>query len=192
MKTNDAQVKPTPPQGVVVPRRRKLLLGAGSAVTVIASMKSGSALAEGVCVSPSAFSSISVTHIASHKPSNLPTCHSHGYWKNKTGSWPVSTGTTVSGAGFSPTSSAGIFTASTTLLSILNSGGGGLTPYARDLVCAYLDVMAGASGPYVNESDVKAMWALVFGGTAYAPNGISWSVTDVRNWLDVMVGNKAL
>jgi hypothetical protein len=193
MKTTDAQVESTgSAQQPLVPRRRKLLLGAGSAVTVVASLKSGSALAEGLCASPSAFSSIKVTSVASHKPQNLPTCHSHGYWKNKTGSWPVSVNTTVSGAGFSPTSYSSLFNSSTKLLDILNLGGGGYTPYARDLVCAYLDVKAGSVGPYVLEDDVKKMWALVFGNVPYAPGGISWQVSDVRAWLDVMVGNAAL
>jgi hypothetical protein len=192
MKTTEGQVANVESVAMPVARRRKLLLGAGSgAVTVIASLKSGSALAEGVCASPSAFSSIKVTAVASHKPSNLPTCHSHGYWKNNTGAWPVSVNTTVAGALFNPTSSAS-FQPTTKLLDVLKLGGGGLNPYARDLVSAYLDVKATNVGPYVLEADVKAMWALVFGNVPYAPGGIPWTVANVRAWLDVMVGKTAL
>jgi hypothetical protein len=158
---------------------------------VLASLKSGSALA-GACVSPSAFSSIQVSTVASHKPQNLPTCHARDYWKGRTGSWPVNIDTTVWGAGFNPTSYSSIFNSSTKLLNILNLNGGGYEAYARDLVSAYLDVKAGNAGSFVLEDDVKKMWGLVFGNVPYAPGGMNWQVSDVRAWLDVMVGNAAL
>jgi hypothetical protein len=73
-----------------------------------------------------------------------------------------------------------------------NLNGGGYEAYARDLVSAYLDVKAGNAGSFVLEDDVKKMWGLVFGNVPYAPGGMNWQVSDVRAWLDVMVGNAAL
>lgn len=171
--------------------QRRRLIGAGGAVTVLASLKSASALAEGVCASPSAFSSIRANPASSHRPSQaVEVCHSHGYWKNR--DWPISRDTTVNGAGFLPdtVSSLGVI-GTTKLFDIINASGGGVDrAFATDLISAYLDARAGAPLPV---SDILAMWSVVFGAGYFAPSGGSpWTPSDVRNYLDVLIGKVAL
>lgn len=188
MKTSDEN-SPEVPGQFTPPRRR--FLGAGGAVTVLASMKSASALAEGVCASPSSFSSIRANPATSRRPVQpLEICHSHGYWK--THNWPISKETTVSEAGFFPDVISSLaITGSTKLVVIINaSGGGDDRAFAADLVSAYLDVRAGAPIPL---NDVLAMWSVVFGSGFYAPTGgVSWTRSDVRNYLNVLIGSVAL
>lgn len=173
-----------------VPTRRRFL-GAGGAVTVLASLKSGSALAEGVCASPSSFSSIRANPATSRRPNEpLATCHSHGYWKNKP--WPIPKTTTVADVGFFPStvSSIGI-SGSTKLVDIINVGGdGGERAFAADLVSAYLDARSGAP---IAVGDVLAMWSVVFGVGSFTPGGSSpWTKSDVRGYLDVLIGKVQL
>jgi len=167
--------------------RRRVLVG-GIAGGVLASLKSGSALAEGVCASPSSFTSITLNPATSHRPQQLPVCHSHGYWKNKP--WPISTDTTVAQAGFCTAGALpeGI-TGNTKLIDILNMGGGGDVALARDLVAAYLDALASYSQGQFTAIDIQKMWGLVFCGTPYIVNGTSWTKATVRAFLDVLVGN---
>lgn len=168
---------------------RRRFLGAGSAITVLASLKSGSALAEGVCTSPSAFTSIALNPATSQRPPVNPlVCHSHGYWKNAN-NWPISKETKVKDV-FCLSASTELIgiTRTTTLIQVLNLGGGGLTPYARDLVSAYLDALYyGGSSPFTT-LDIKKMWALVFCGGTYSVNGTAWNLSTVRAFLDKLVG----
>jgi hypothetical protein len=120
----------------------------------------------------------------------LEKCHSHGYWKKK--DWPISKDTTVDMARFVPNtvSSLGI-TGATKLADIIAAGGGGADrAFAADLVSAYLDVKAGAPIPL---NDILAMWSVVFGVGYYAPTGgASWTRSDIRSYLDVLIGKVAL
>lgn len=173
---------------------RRRLLGAGSALTVLASLKSGSALAAGVCVGPSAFTSIRLNPATSNKPRDLLTCHSHGYWKNA--AWPISRDTKVKGV-FSLcglTTTIGI-TDTTKLIDVLNMGGdsfGEDRAFARDLICAYLDAMSnGANSPFTT-MDIQKMWSLVFCGGSFSVNGTPWTRQTVRGFLDVLVGTSPL
>lgn len=180
----------TPPVAPVHPKRRRLL-GGGAAATVIASLKSGSALAEGVCLGPSAFTSVTLNPGTSNKPQQFQVCHSHGYWKNH--AWPISRDTTVMaafGLGLPPNDAN--FTGSSTLWAVLNwEGGGGKAAFARDLISAYLDARSGVSAFDVN--DVKGMWGLVFFGQPYTlKTGVVWNDPGVvRRYLDVLVGTGA-
>lgn len=168
--------------------RRRLLAG-GAGVGVLASLKSGSALAEGLCASPSAFTSITLNPATSRRPQQLPTCHSHGYWKKK--DWPISRETTVNGAGFcigSRLTAIGI-SANTKLIDILDmKGGGSDRALAADLISAYLDAAAGFVQGQFTINDIQKMWALVFCGHTYSVNGTAWSEQTVRAFLDVLVG----
>lgn len=179
---SDAEAQPASKE------RRRVLVG-GLAGGVLASLKSGSALATGVCASPSSFTSITLNPATSHRPQQLPTCHSHGYWKKKP--WPISKETTVSGAGFcigGSLPSLGI-KGDTKLINILNKGGGGDVALARDLVSAYLDAVGGYSQGQFSVNDIQRMWGLVFCGYPYSVNGTAWTKQTVRAFLDVLVGN---
>ncbi|WP_126445839.1 hypothetical protein [Sulfuricystis multivorans] len=169
---------------------RRRFLATGITGGVLASLKSGSALASGVCASPSSFTSITLNPATSHRPQQLPTCHSHGYWKNK--AWPISQQTTVGQAGFcigSRLTALGI-TSDTKLIDILNmQGGGGDRALAADLISAYLDAAAGYAQGQFTTADIQKMWGLVFCGQPYSVNGTAWSEQTVRAFLDVLVGN---
>lgn len=170
--------------------RRRLLVG-GSAGAVLATLKSGSALAEGICVSPSAFTSITLNPATSQRPGERLICHSPGYWKNRS-AWPVAKDTKVSsyfclGLG---TAAIGI-NGNTTLIDVLEKQNGvipgGDAHYARDLISALLDVLAGHAGAYLTAIQVQKMWALVFCGGTYSVNGTVWTRETVRAFLDVLV-----
>lgn len=169
-------------------KRRRVLIG-GFASGVLASLKSGSVLAAGICASPSSFTSITLNPATSHRPQQLPTCHSHGYWKSYP--WPIPITTTVSGAGFcigGSLPSLGI-TGDTKLSDILSQSGGGDVALARDLISAYLDAAAGNSQGQFTIVDIQKMWGLVFCGYPYSVNGTAWTAQTVRAFLDVLVGN---
>lgn len=169
---------------------RRRFLGAGSAVTVLASLKSGSALAEGVCISPSAFTSIAANPATSHKPRELKQCHSHGYWKNH--GWPISQDTKVSAVFClsSRTTAIGI-TTEAKLIDVLNMSGGGDIPFARDLIAAYLDSFGNGIGVFT-ASDIQQMWSLVFCGGTYPATGPQWTRATVRAFLNVLIGDSVL
>lgn len=175
-------------------QRRRLLVG-GMAGGILATLKSGNALAEGVCASPSAFTSIALNPATSRRPQQLPQCHSHGYWKNH--SWPISRDTTVSGAGFCLGNrlTAIHVNADTKLYTILDNKDKSIVDgedraLAADLISAYLDAAAGFAANQFTTTDIKKMWALVFCGQPYTVNGVSWTVQTVRAFLDVLIGKK--
>lgn len=62
-------------------RRRRILIGGGVGA-ILATVKSGSALAGGQCVAPSAFSSISANPTTSHRPQSFGQCSSRGWYGN--------------------------------------------------------------------------------------------------------------
>ncbi len=179
-------------------QRRRRVLGGSVGISVLAAMKSGSALAQGVCVAPSAFSSIRANSATSNRPTTFSECHSHGYWKNH--DWPISKTTTVEGAAFWPNDFiSGDFTVTktTTLLSLIEAGGGGgKRAFAADLVSAYLDakVLANSGQAPFTPSDIQLMWSKVFGVGSYMPSGSStpWTETDIRNFLNVLIGDARL
>ena len=181
--------------------RRKLLLS-GGAGSVLLSVKSGSALAGGVCVSPSAYSSIKISTHASRTPGAFPNCSSHGIYgapglsdTTRAGRWnPVDPLTaTLSAPGTMPSPFSTIpspFSGTTKLLEVLQAGGS--TANSRDLVTLYLDVRTGRSGAFITLDDVADMWAICFGGTVTQPLYTTWTIADVRGFLDITVGNSTL
>lgn len=172
--------------------RRRRLLGVGSAVTVLASLKSGSSLAAGVCTTPSAFTSIAVNPATSQKPPLNPSvCHSHGYWKDR--GWPISRDTKVSDVFCGVSTSARLtaigITNNTTLHQVVIMGGGGADrALAADLISAYLDSFVNGAG-YFTAVDIQKMWALVFCGIPYSVNGTAWTSATVRDFLNVLIGS---
>ena len=173
-------------------KSRRRFLGAGTATAVLASLKTGSALAEGVCVAPSAYTSIALNPATSSRPAQMPVCHSHGYWKTHEG-WLIPRDAKVKdhfcrGAG---TAAIGI-TETTTLLNVLNAEAGvisgGDAAYARDLISAYLDSKTGGF-EVIKSSDIQSMWSLVFCGGTYSVNGTVWTKATVRTYLDVLIGS---
>ncbi len=172
--------------------RRRVLL-AGGASTVLLSVKTGSALAAGRCVSPSAYSSISALTHASQKPIEYyPVCQSHGYYGNggiskheRQQRWGVVDfkTATLANRGFTATAN---FPATTKLLDILQS-----VPYRADegdLVTVYLDAINGRSTPYISVDNVLDMWAIMFRGSVFSSGPFSgWTASDVRNYLNLVV-----
>jgi hypothetical protein len=187
-------------------RRRLLKAGAASA-PVIMSLSAKSALAQGTCVSPSAFASVRANATTSNAPDTLSECHSHGYWKNHTWPFGVSKSTLFSSI-FSPASgAAGKISKTTISFSTLTlsqalelQGGGGesiTTDYTRDIVSAYLDAMAGnlkiGTGTADTVAILQDMWRLaIVSGTWPTPWGSTWGRSDARAYLDVLVGSSSL
>ncbi|NMG33808.1 hypothetical protein GRF61_05010 [Azoarcus sp. TTM-91] len=187
-------------------RRRLLKAGAASA-PVIMSLSAKSALAQGTCVSPSAFASVRANALTSNAPETLSECHSHGYWK--THSWPfgASQNTLFSSVFAQPGGPAGkinkaaISFSALTLSQALNLQGGAgesiTTDYTRDIVSAYLDALAGnlkiGTGTADTVAILQDMWQLaIVTGTWSTPWGGTWGRTDARAYLDVLVGSSNL
>lgn len=71
--------------------RRRLIRAGLAATPVMLGLTSQSALANDVCIKPSAFSSLKAANMKlSHKPNQGWTCFSHGYWKNHSHPTPYS------------------------------------------------------------------------------------------------------
>ncbi|MDO8450905.1 MAG: hypothetical protein Q7T10_19095 [Rhodoferax sp.] len=71
--------------------RRRLIRAGLAATPVMFGLTSQSALANDVCIKPSAFSSLKAANMKlSHKPNQGWTCFSHGYWKNHSHPAPYS------------------------------------------------------------------------------------------------------
>ncbi|MCB1890524.1 MAG: hypothetical protein KDH20_23170 [Rhodocyclaceae bacterium] len=193
---NNEPTECRPQDGAQDATRRRLLAG-GSAAVVLA-VKSGSALAGGYCVSPSAFSSIQAFTHASQKPiTQYPRCSSRGYYGNsgiaddvRTARWsPIDFNTATLGSpGHSPSPFAPIpggYTASSKLLDVLRSGSA--SDVAPDLVTLYLDVVTGKSQGFISVEDVADLWAIAFGGTPLQSQFSTWTPGDVRDYLDITV-----
>jgi hypothetical protein len=177
----------------------------GAAGSILLSVKSGSALAGGTCVSPSSFSSIRANPATSHRPGTFPyACNSHGYWKNHIDNVSALRNATVGSAGFGGTPFEPVvlmkgndkrFTIydRTKLKELLWADGYGEGQLAQDLCAAYCDAFVNQGNvnfPF-RTSDVVAMWNVVFSGGTYYPDNsnTSWNKEDVRIFLDVLVGN---
>lgn len=71
--------------------RRRLIRAGLAAAPVMFGLTSQSALANDICIKPSAFSSLKAANMKlSHKPNQGWTCFSHGYWKNQAHPAPYS------------------------------------------------------------------------------------------------------
>jgi len=172
----------------ILPQRRRWVAGVGA---VLLSVKTGSALAGGVCASPSGFKSIDANPKTSHRPQNFDgSCHSHGWYNGhpeKMGQYrrPLNTlqfhGLLPAPSGMSNT---------TTLLQVVTSGGSYAD--ARDLVTVFLDFKLGYQ-TILNVTDVKDMWVICYGSGSVLTTSrfYGWNATDVRNYLDVYVGNRS-
>lgn len=182
---------PQSTNGADLAKRRRILVG-GSVGAILASAKSGSALAGGQCVSPSAFSSITANPQTSQRPAIFRECSSHGYYGNSGNGvdldsrWsPVSrANATLSNAGFTPS---GLWHPDTKLFDILKTGQDSLWQDDGNLLVIYLDVMTGKAGDVMTERDVKDLWAILFGSGSSNPKFSGWSAATVRSFYDVWV-----
>lgn len=200
----------------VSPTRRRMLAGAMAAAPVAMTLHSTSALATGVCVSPSAFASIRANPVTSNRPTTLNTCNSHGYWKNH--DWPTGNGLrdAAFGSVFSaphlligtfqnpsdPKKGQQAYLDQMTLFQAVWIGGDGGAQLdgnlARDMVSSYLDALAGnlvlRPGPAANTVAIlQQMWAsAIIANYWVTPWGDIWHREDARAWLSVLVGNASL
>lgn len=189
--SSDSQVSGAPGQR----KRRNVLLGGGVGA-ILASVKSGSALAGGICVAPSAFSSIKANANTSHQPKSFALCSSRGWYGNNGVSlstldshWnPVDrSSATLEGAGFSK----GHWTSTTKLYDIIKPGSR-LWNEDGNLIVIYLDVMTGKAGDVLSESDVKDLWSILFGFGTMNQKFAGWNVQKVRDFYSVWVGKTTL
>ena len=176
-------------------RRRSVLLGGGVGA-ILATVKSGSALAGGICVAPSAFSSIRANANTSNKPKSFGQCSSRGWYGNNgvslsildTRWYPVvRADATLTSAGFV----GGPWPSSTKLYDIVKAGSSLWQPDANLLVI-YLDVMTGKAGDVLTEGDVKDMWSILFGTGTINPKFDGWDAQKVRDFYKVWVGDVTL
>lgn len=181
-------------------RRRRILIGGGVGA-ILATVKSGSALAGGQCVAPSAFSSISANPATSHRPQSFGQCSSRGWYGDSGGGsgsdldprWaPVSRASaTLATAGF-PT---GGLPSSTLLYDIvkvdkpnffkINGNPDG------NLIVVYLDVITQKAQNGMTVQDVFDMWSILFGSGTTNLKLSGWTPQTVRDFYYVWVG-KAL
>jgi len=185
------------PQASNIPaqsRRRNVLLGGGVGA-ILATVKSGSALAGGICVAPSAFSSIKANSTTSNKPKSFGACSSRVYYGNNGGGvdldarWsPVIRSTaTLRNVGFS----GGPWPLTTKLYDIIKAGSSLWLPDGN-LIVIYLDVMTGKAGGVLTEGDVKDMWSILFGTGTTNPKFAGWDAQKVRDFYSVWVGDTQL
>jgi len=176
-------------------KRRSLLIGGGVGA-ILGTVKSGSALAGGVCVAPSAFSSIRANSTTNNKPKSFGQCSSRGYYGNNGGGvdldarWnPVDrANATLSSEGFSNGSP---WPLSTKLFDIIKAGSSLWNPDGN-LIVVYLDVMTGKDGGILTATDVKDMWSILFGGGTNNPKFLGWDAQKVRDFYSVWVGDTQL
>lgn len=171
-------------------RRRRLLVGGGLG-GAFAVFKSGSALAGGVCNSPSAFGSIAANPGTSHQPHTFVNCQasSKGWYINpgqktpRTENWGnISTNLTLSDAGFPSVSGV---SASLKLQELL------CQPYWKpdyNLIVLYLDVVTGRAGDVITVSDVFAMWNILFNNAAGTGKFLGWTPVTVQAFYTSWVG----
>lgn len=173
-----------------VGRRRRLLLG-GLGGT-FAAFKSGSALAGGVCNSPSAFGSIVANPQNSHKPHTFDGCQasSKGVYMNRgmaTDNWgSVDKEITLADAGFPATASV----LSTKKLRELLVKPAWKPDY--NLIVLYLDVKTGRAAGVISESDVFAMWDIIFNSGTSDPKFAGWTTEMVQKFYLSWVGKITL
>jgi hypothetical protein len=184
----ESNANPQPAAGAAASRRKLLKLGAGS-VPVLMAFASRSAFA---CHSttPSAFGSVCVS-----RPEILQSSsgQSPGFWKTHTGTsyWPApyySNDTKVGRTTYKATTFKSVFCAtgapspfgsSTTLLDVLESGGGGNKAVARACVAALLNARSGRTPiSIMTPNDVVDIW------TQYATKGFFEPVVGVKWYSD--------
>lgn len=172
-------------------KRRRVLLG-GSVGAILASVKSGSALAGGQCVSPSAFSSISANPNTSHRPTSFGQCSSRGWYGNNgvgdstlDARWsPVNRSTaTLANTNFP---SGGPWPSDTKLYDIIKVRSRLWNPDGN-LIVMYLDVKTGKAGDVLTENDVKDMWSILFGVGTANQKFANWTADTVRAFYNVWV-----
>lgn len=179
-------------------KRRRVMIGGGVGA-VLATVKSGSALAGGVCVAPSAFSSISANPATSHRPQTFGQCSSHGWYGNNgvnplkmDSRWlPVVRATaTLSNAGFP---NIGPWPNTTKLNDIVKAGSSLWQPDAN-LIIVYLDIKTGVGGAnsLMVAQDVFDMWSILFGSGTTNPKLSGWTSATVRDFYLVWVGTVPL
>lgn len=166
--------------------RRRWISGAGVGA-VLLSIKSGSALAQGVCASPSGFKSIEANPRTSHRPQSFDgNCHSHGWYRGN----PKKLGTyryaKLEAYNLNPPAGSGL-TKDSNFEAVIKLNGDFAN--ARDLITVLVDFLL-THQDVVNKTDVQFMWARFYGG--YSPLGSKfegWSNGDIRAYLDVYVGD---
>lgn len=174
-------------------KRRRVMIGGGVGA-VLATVKSGSALAGGKCVAPSAFSSIDANPATSHRPQTFGQCSSHGWYGNNgvdptkmdTRWSPVLRATaTLSNAGFP---SGGPWAPTTKLEDIIKADSP-LWQSDANLIVVYLDIMTGKGGAnsLMTVQDVFDMWSILFGSGTTNPKLNGWTSATVRRFYDVWV-----
>lgn len=181
-------------------KRRRVLLGGGVGA-VLATVKSGSALAGGVCVSPSSFHSISATPKSSLPPRTYGSCSSHGFYGNSgidattmDQRWsPVLRNTaTLAGASFP---SQGVWSSTAVKLKDIVAAPPTIG-WQEDgnLIVIYLDIMTSRANGALTVSDLMDMWRIRYslGGVVNTTRFSGWTPADVKNFYDVWVGNSSL
>jgi len=175
--------------GPDVAKRRRVLLGGGVGA-ILATVKSGSALADGgQCVAPSAFSSITANSQTSNRPRTFGQCNSRDwYGGNGIGiptlndRWsPVSRASaTLASSGFP----SGGWDGQTKLYDIVKADSSSWTADGN-LIVIYLDVMTGVAGGVLAVGDVMDMWSILFGAGTANPKFSGWTADTVRSFYNV-------
>lgn len=172
-------------------KRRRVLLGGGVG-TILATVKSGSALAGGLCVSPSAFSSITANPQTSNRPQTFGQCSSRGWYGNGGVSpstldsrWMpvIRSSATLANSGFPGN---GPWQPDTKLYDIVKAGSSLWNPDGN-LIVIYLDVMTGKAGDVLAVGDVMDMWSILFGSGTANPKFSGWTADTVRSFYNVWV-----
>jgi len=191
-KQNSSDTPMTPGEasttGVNDARRRfaKTGLGAGAVIATLVSQPVLGAVPYNCTISGHASGNVST-----HGPEgNCAIGLSHDYWKNHTnaGDWPAPFAPTqlfkYAGATGSLNDAPGVTTGKT-MLQVLNLGGGGMTALAREVVCALLNAQQFAPNFPLNMAQIKQIWDEVVNTGQYQVNAsVSWSVDDVKNYLE--------
>ncbi|MDO9165088.1 MAG: hypothetical protein Q7U13_03180 [Rhodoferax sp.] len=181
--------------------RRRLIRAGLAATPVMFGLMSQSALANDVCIKPSAFSSLKAANMKlSHKPNQGWTCFSHGYWKNHSHPAPYSDKaksfflTKVLGpgevtAGFA-SNPGGIYTGKT-LQQVLEMNGNAsqTTALARHVVGTFLTAVANGDDPtkvLLTTWQCKQIWDNQ--GNWSPVTGQTWTMANWLEYFDYVYG----
>lgn len=183
--------------------RRRAVLGGGAAVLL--SVKTGSALAGGTIVSPSAFVSLAIIGNTSAKPlTNFPAGSSQGYYSNAPSptaqqcdrpqqpGWNTANcdqelaSTKLKHIGFlnSPQGP------DTNISQALDQSRANSQANERDLITAYLDFYFGRTRDVrIEFNDILSLWNIVYNPGGFIDGRYAgWDACTVRAYLDVWVG----
>ncbi|MDO9195858.1 hypothetical protein [Rhodoferax sp.] len=181
--------------------RRRLIRAGLAATPVMLGLTSQSALANDVCIKPSAFSSLKAANMKlSHKPNQGWTCFSHGYWKNHSHPAPYSDktksffltkalGPGEVTAGF--TSNPGNEYAGKTLQQVLemNGNANNTTALARHVVGTFLTAVANGDDPtkvLLTTWQCKQIWDNQ--GNWSPVTGQTWTMANWLEYFDYVYG----